>query len=207
MTTTDTGQEPRPLPADTPDAMLATRFHGCERIVDEIAAGLIDGSLSGYDAAQRIEALPYSQPYLAAAIALRVTILTSDDDPVRDFVASLQWRSDPPNKNDALALEIAQYAPEPPATWSECVRLAKRIRRLARAIHRLAETACNRELTDDEKKRDENAVHNFKQAAKSIGCGSRFSGDPRGCCAFLVFPEITRRFNTWGGVEDGWGVE
>jgi hypothetical protein len=61
---------------------------------------------------------------------------------------------------------------------------------LAGAIHRLAETACNRELTQREKMADERAERRIREVCAEIDKRLKVttSGDPRGCVVMLVVP-------------------
>lgn len=76
---------------------------------------------------------------------------------------------------------------------------------LARAHNRLAEVACNRELTA----RDIGRVEYIHAAIKAIlepyGITRvSFSGDPRGYTVKIHFPD--GRGNTMGGDSEGWGI-
>ena len=83
--------------------------------------------------------------------------------------------------------------------------VARKFCRLAARMRKLAEHACNRELTKAEEREDGRVDAAFKALCAEIGCRAYLSGDPRGLCAHIVFPNGAH--NTWGGRECGWGVE
>jgi hypothetical protein len=67
----------------------------------------------------------------------------------------------------------------------------------ARTIHRLAEIACERELTSTEEKRDEIATARIGGRLAAYGIESHFQGDPRGAVVKLRLP--SGRANDFGG--------
>lgn len=79
----------------------------------------------------------------------------------------------------------------------EIAKLASKLIRHGRTLHRLAEHLCNY---------GEDATYTamgvtqtrVRDLLEPYGIGAVFSGDPRGCCLKLVFP-ITKRTNGWGG--------
>lgn len=123
------------------------------------------------------------------------------------------------NATQKLADTLLAHAPGlmPPKRESNEVRIAKGPARIARAqmiarilrslgkrIHKHAENECNREVSARETARDEETCETFRIVCASIGCKANLSGDPRGHCAHVVFPDGAH--NTWGGAEHGWGV-
>lgn len=86
------------------------------------------------------------------------------------------------------------------------LKIARRMRRLGFAAHRLAETACNRELTRAESARDAQLDGEFKALCAEIGAKAHISGDPRGHVYHVILPGDNAPYNTWGGAERGWGV-
>lgn len=73
----------------------------------------------------------------------------------------------------------------------------KRIMRLAATVQRLAETACNRELTVKEIHKDENAQADILKLLAPHDCMATFQGDPRGCCVKIQPPD--GHTNDFGG--------
>ena len=65
----------------------------------------------------------------------------------------------------------------------------KRIMRYASTMQRLAETACNRELTTREILRDEAMMARIIEICAPLDIEPCFSGDPRGCGVKLAVPD------------------
>lgn len=65
----------------------------------------------------------------------------------------------------------------------------KRIMRYAATLQRLAETACNRELTKAEILKDEAMMAKVIEICAPSDIEPSFSGDPRGCVVKLVVPD------------------
>ena len=97
-------------------------------------------------------------------------------------------------------------------------KVARALVRHAKALHRLYEHRCNRELTLAEQAveiRHEKAV---ERLCKTVEIEVRFNGDPRGFpvklhfggepFAYAPFAEETggQPYNTWGGASEGWGI-
>ena len=82
--------------------------------------------------------------------------------------------------------------------------VARRLMRYARTHGRLAETACNRELTPREEKQDGLTERHISELAATVGAAAKFSGDPRGYTVKLAWKDGAH--NTWGGASEGWGV-
>ena len=78
------------------------------------------------------------------------------------------------------------------ATSHDCQRLM----RYASTCQRLAETACNRELTRREILKDERCMAEIIAILASIDCEAKFSGDPRGCVVKIQVPDGYT--NDWG---------
>lgn len=72
----------------------------------------------------------------------------------------------------------------------------KRVMRHAATVQRLAETACNRELTVQEILKDENAQADIIALIAEYDCAAVFSGDPRGACVKIQVPDDYT--NDWG---------
>lgn len=67
----------------------------------------------------------------------------------------------------------------------------------ANTIQACAVAACNRELSEDETRRDENATARIGGRLAAYGIESTFQGDPRGAVVKLRLP--SGRANDWGG--------
>lgn len=87
---------------------------------------------------------------------------------------------------------------------TEAARDASMLMGMARSIHRLAEAACNRELTKAEQKRDSRLEKSVSEILAGYGLVAKFNGDPRGYAVNIHFPDGS--YNTWGGKEEGWGI-
>lgn len=101
-----------------------------------------------------------------------------------------------------------------PGTEALAPKVARSLVRHAKALHRLYEHECNRELRPSEREamtRHEGAV---ERLCDTIGIRRvDFNGDPRGFPVKLHLgnkpfdlesPE--QPYNTWGGAQDGWGI-
>lgn len=82
------------------------------------------------------------------------------------------------------------------------VRTASSLTLLAASYRRLAESACNRELTPRETARVSSLEKRLADTAAALGCGVTFAGDPRGYVVKLQLPSGAS--NTLGN--DGWGI-
>jgi hypothetical protein len=79
-------------------------------------------------------------------------------------------------------------------TLHECQRLM----RYAATLQRLAETACNRELTVAEIRKEERIQMDVIAILAPHDCEVKFGGDPRGCVVKIVVPD---------GYTNDWGAE
>ena len=70
-------------------------------------------------------------------------------------------------------------------TLNDCYR----IMRCAATVQRLAETACNRELTEREIRKDEHLQMDIIAIVAAYDCQVKFSGDPRGCVVKIQVPD------------------
>jgi hypothetical protein len=70
-------------------------------------------------------------------------------------------------------------------TLHDCIR----VMRYAATVQRLAETACNRELTPKEIRKDENVQMDIIAILAPHDCAAKFGGNPRGCCVKVVVPD------------------
>lgn len=70
---------------------------------------------------------------------------------------------------------------------------------IATSLHRLAEVACERDLTERETKRDQRLTERAREIVASFGAGFgliKSGGDPRGCPLLVTVPS---------GHTDDWG--
>jgi hypothetical protein len=74
----------------------------------------------------------------------------------------------------------------------------KRVMRYAATVQRLAETACNRELTVREIRKDERIQMDIIAILAPQECEAKFNGDPRGCVVKIQVPD---------GYTNDWGKE
>lgn len=65
----------------------------------------------------------------------------------------------------------------------------KRLLRYAATCQRLAEVACNRELTVSEIRKDEKMAMDIIAIVSPHDCEAKFGGDPRGCVVKIVVPD------------------
>ena len=82
---------------------------------------------------------------------------------------------------------------------------AARLMSIARSLHRLYETYCNRSLTDREVSRTEH----LEKASRALlqdwyGLACDHNRDPRGFSIYIHFTDGS--CNSWGGSETGWGI-
>lgn len=103
-----------------------------------------------------------------------------------------------------LAAHIQKQQPK----WDQesCMTLASSLVRDACWLTRLNEARCNREISKREEKEEEFREKRVETHAKLIGIKARSDGDPRGFSVKLFFTYEDRIYNTWGGVESGWGI-
>lgn len=111
-------------------------------------------------------------------------------------------------KADCVASLTARLARCHPQGWDKAPNpgqvAAAAISLLSAAgrYQRLAEHACNRELTQGEQRRQGVLEAHIRSTLQPYGCGVTFSRDPRGFVVKVQFPDGTS--NTWGN--DGWGI-
>ena len=84
-----------------------------------------------------------------------------------------------------------------------CLDAAK-LKSLARAIGRLDEAYCNRELTNREVARNVKLNEAVKGIAGQYGLRVTRNHDPRGFAVYLHFPDGSS--NSWDGSETDWGI-
>jgi hypothetical protein len=76
------------------------------------------------------------------------------------------------------------------------LRDIQKLMRYAASCQRLAETACNRELTVQEIRKDENCMAEIIAILAPLDCEAKFNGDPRGCVVKIRVPDGYT--NDWG---------
>jgi hypothetical protein len=107
--------------------------------------------------------------------------------------------------SDDFALFVAVLAEAVPTLAPhQVVDVASGLRALARRLTRYATRECNGVLSEADRTRYVGAEHAARVTAAAYGLTAKVGGDPRGYCLKLILP--TKRSNTWGGVDDGWGV-
>lgn len=80
--------------------------------------------------------------------------------------------------------------------------LLKKLHYYETALHRLAETACNRDMTKHEEKREASIKGKVEAIAKELGFKVGFNGDPRGGTIRFILP--SGKSNNWDG--ETWGI-
>lgn len=78
--------------------------------------------------------------------------------------------------------------------------------RKAASYKRLQELACNQELTPAQVAREKRLEQEIAELAAKLNTTAEFNGDPRGHCVYLKKPGSKTFYNTWGGLETGYGV-
>lgn len=73
---------------------------------------------------------------------------------------------------------------------------------IARALHTLAEVACNEGMTPAQQTRDDKLQLRASQLCARRGLTCRHNGDPRGFALYINLPSGAS--NSWGG--EGWGI-
>lgn len=82
---------------------------------------------------------------------------------------------------------------------------AAKLKSMARAVGRLDEAQCNRDLTEREEMRRTKLLQAIRALAAEYGITKvDHNSDPRGYAVYLHFPD--GRGNSWGGDERGWGI-
>ena len=89
-----------------------------------------------------------------------------------------------------------------PLTYSQVRNDVDWLHRQETTLHRLAETACNRELTQAEARKVERIESRVRDLLALYHVPVRFEGDPRGGTIRMTFGD--RISNNWGG--EDWGI-
>lgn len=95
-------------------------------------------------------------------------------------------------------------------TEAERQKAARRMLSLGAAYRRLQEKECNEgTLAGYDADLEKRTADQLKECAETLGVGLKLGGDPRGFTVKVLFPldaDGRRPYNTWGGMEEGWGV-
>lgn len=78
--------------------------------------------------------------------------------------------------------------------------------RKATSYRKLQELACNQELTPRQQAREKRLEREIAELAAKLNTKVEFNGDPRGHCVYLKKPGSKTFYNTWGGLETGYGI-
>jgi hypothetical protein len=84
-------------------------------------------------------------------------------------------------------------------------RLLNELCSLAKTAQYYNTEACNYELTQRQQTRRANVDKRAVEIGRELGLTILTNGDPRGYALKVLLP-LTRRYNTFGGYEEGWGV-
>lgn len=106
------------------------------------------------------------------------------------------------NKHQEYTGTMNQFSEEAKSKSMVTEELMRKLHYYETALHRLAETACNRELTQHEEKRDDSITAKVQAIADQLGFKVRFNGDPRGGAIRFILP--SGRSNNWDG--QTWGI-
>jgi hypothetical protein len=83
--------------------------------------------------------------------------------------------------------------------------LAHELVTLAARYSRVCEYECNYGQTDKTQSQKLKLANRIGAISReNFDVPSEYSGDPRGYCVYLKFPDGS--YNTWGGSETGWGI-
>jgi len=114
---------------------------------------------------------------------------------------------------DDEARELRDALQEETGKLCDLDALATQVRR-ARKLNRINERWCNEEMSERAEQRlrkEEESIEQritayFDALNQETGAAVEvhFNGDPRGYPVKVVLPK-SRRYNTWGGAETGWG--
>jgi len=104
------------------------------------------------------------------------------------------------NPEAELAVKLSKIGSERNAAED-----AAKLCSIARALHRLDELECNRELTAHEDMRAKRLIAEAQAIiTESYGLKMEHNGDPRGYAIYIHFPDGSS--NSWGGSQRGWGI-
>jgi len=97
-------------------------------------------------------------------------------------------------------------AKERPGMAAIAPKVARALVRHAKALHRLYEHRCNRELTLAEQGIEIRHERWVARLCATVEIKAKFNGDPRGFPVKLHFGGDDQPYNTWGGASEGWGI-
>jgi hypothetical protein len=103
----------------------------------------------------------------------------------------------------AEAIEIIRAESDRGLTWEAADAFLSTVEARARRMHRLYETACNRQLNKAEARNLEEMEGVMRDDFRVHGLGLYMQGDPRGNPVGILTPK-TGKYNTMGGRSDGW---
>ncbi len=108
------------------------------------------------------------------------------------------------NKKQKYADTLKQFAEESKVKgWYDLQEILEKLHYYETALHRLAETACNRDTTPHEDKREASITIKVKTIAEQLGFKVKFNGDPRGGAIRFILP--SGKYNNWDG--ETWGID
>jgi hypothetical protein len=82
---------------------------------------------------------------------------------------------------------------------------AREIVYLSKKLTSLMEAECNRKLEAFEYDSISLLEEKITKLLTQVNLVPKFNNDPRGYSVKIVMPK-SGQYNTWGGVEDGWGI-
>ncbi len=100
---------------------------------------------------------------------------------------------------------LAAFQEETGKTAHELVQVILRLYQLAARVQRYNELDCNHGLDPRQQRVSDRLEKAMVELAASIGLVGKHGGDPRGYPFYVLLPK-TRRYNSWGGAETGWGI-
>ncbi len=107
------------------------------------------------------------------------------------------------DKKHEYADTLKQFAEECKVKgWYNLQEILDKLHYYETALHRLAETACNRDMTAHEEKRESSITAKVKAIAEMIGFKVRLNSDPRGGAIRFILP--SGKSNNWDG--ETWGI-
>ncbi len=107
------------------------------------------------------------------------------------------------NKRQEYAITFKQFAEEGKIKGRyDLQEILEKLHYYETALHHLAETACNRDVTMHEMKRQASIMAKVKIAAEELGFKVNFNGDPRGGAIRFILP--SGESNNWDG--ETWGI-
>ncbi len=107
------------------------------------------------------------------------------------------------NKRQEYADTLKQFAEESKVKgWYDLQEILEKLHYYETALHRLAETACNRDMTEHEVKREDSISNKVRIITNQLGFKVRFNNDPRGGTIRFILP--SGKSNNWDS--ETWGI-